>query len=87
MFMINSSTALAAILAVILVLVVVVDKESRLRIDRVDGSQPLIWQVRDQIAKGAVDGVKSGFRFVFRRRGADDKKPDQLDGERAPLLG
>lgn len=85
--MINSSTALASIVAVILVLLVVVDAECRLRIDRVDGSKPLIWQIRDNAVASAVNGVKGAFRWVFRRGGKPDAKPANGQDERTPLLG
>jgi len=96
MFMINASTALAAIVATVLALIVVVDGESRLRLDRVDEDKAWVWQVRDKAIGGVVHGAeRAGSRFagVFRRRSHD--KPDDgasnvqhgRDGERRPLLG
>jgi len=85
MFMINSSTALASTMAVILTLMVVVDPESRLRIDRVDDKKPLIWRLRDDAISAVVNVVKKPFLYVFRRK---EQKPNgEADGERAPLLG
>ncbi len=80
MFMISSSTALAATTAVVLALSSVVDSQSRLRLDRVYSKPALLWRVRDGIIKSIVDGVKGVFYRVFGRR----KQP--AVGERQALL-
>ena len=49
MFMISACTALAAITASVLTLSVVVDREHRIRDDRVTDKQFIIWRWRDQI--------------------------------------
>lgn len=97
MFMINASTALAAIMATAFALLVIVDSESRLRLDRVDDEEAWVWQVRDKAIEGVAHGIGRAWgkaTRVFRRRGADDRKPNDLDGdrgvvhgERRPLLG
>lgn len=91
MFMINSCTTLAALVAVTLTLLIVVDPESRLRLDKVDSEKALIWKARDRVIEGIVGGVKSAFGKVFRRRGAEEQNKNNgvgvRDGERQPLLG
>jgi len=90
MFMISSSTALAATVSVVLVLMVVIDPENRLRVDRVDSTKPLIWRVRDGIVSGVWGGITGAFGYVFRRGRSNDKHPDGTDnnnGERQRLLG
>ncbi|EIW84455.1 hypothetical protein CONPUDRAFT_151474 [Coniophora puteana RWD-64-598 SS2] len=46
MFMLSASMALASIVATVLALRVVVDKEHRVRLDRVDVRDHAIWRVR-----------------------------------------
>lgn len=90
MFMINSCTTLAALVAVTLTLVIVVDPESRLRLDKVDSEKALIWKARDRAIESVVGGVKAAFRKVFRRGSPDQNKNTGVgvrDGERQPLLG
>ncbi|KIO34425.1 hypothetical protein M407DRAFT_240698 [Tulasnella calospora MUT 4182] len=91
MFMINSCTTLASLVAVTLTLLIVVDPENRLRLDKVDSEKALIWKARDRVIEGVVGGVKSAFGKVFRRRnGGEQNKNNGVgvrDGERQPLLG
>ncbi|KAG8996547.1 hypothetical protein FRB94_008218 [Tulasnella sp. JGI-2019a] len=99
MFMINASTALAAIVATVLALLVIVDGEGRLRLDRIDSDEAWLWQVRDRAVGGVVHGVQGAGRKViglFRGRRDEDKQDEdavdgvpqgQRDGERQPLLG
>lgn len=98
MFMINASTALAAIVATVLALLVIVDGECRLRLDRVDSDEAWVWQVRDRAVGRVVHGVESAGKKtigLFRRRrdDGDNRKPGDgaqdgvRNGERQPLLG
>jgi Uncharacterised protein family (UPF0014) len=65
MFMISASTTLAAIVTTVLALAVVVDGEDRVRRERIDGREHLIWRARGRVVRGIVNGVKS---VVLRRR-------------------
>jgi hypothetical protein len=65
MFMISASTTLAAIVTTVIALAVVVDGEDRVRRERIDGREHLIWRARGRVVRGIVDGVKS---VVWRRR-------------------
>ncbi|KIO34424.1 hypothetical protein M407DRAFT_3520 [Tulasnella calospora MUT 4182] len=84
MFLITSCATLSAIAAVIITLMIVVDPECRLRLDKVDNEKALIWKARDQLARGIVGWVRASFGNVVRRRGASDL---DKNGEREPLLG
>lgn len=84
MFMISASTALASIFTTITTLAVVVDSEDRLRPDRVDVSEHVVWRARDWLISIMVEGVKSTFKSCCVRR----RKAGQIDTvETERLLG
>lgn len=56
MFMISSSTALASIVTTVLALSVVVDADHRVRSDRVDGREHMVWRARTWLVGRVVDG-------------------------------
>jgi len=94
MFMINSSTALAATVAVILVLLIVVDPESRLRVERVHDEKPWIWQVRDRFFGAIWGAIKAAFFSIIgicrrnhEKKPAEGARDGVQQGERQPLLG
>ncbi|KZS92532.1 UPF0014-domain-containing protein [Sistotremastrum niveocremeum HHB9708] len=88
MFMISACTALAAITASVLTLVVVVDNEHRIRGDRMSGDKHVIWKTRDAFLGRIGDffqGVWHKLIDAFKRRKVEDDRA--AEGERRPLLG
>jgi hypothetical protein len=84
MFMISASTALASIFTTITALAVVVDSEDRLRPDRVDVSEHVVWRARDWLISIMVEGVKCTFKSCCGRR----RKAGQVEAvETERLLG
>ena len=82
MFMISASTALAAIVTTVITLSVVVDNEHRLRPDRVDVKEHVIWRARNWVFGQIVGGVKSVAGCCCRRR-----KVQGVNGHGERLLG
>jgi hypothetical protein len=67
MFCISASTALGSIITTVICLGVVIDSQHRIRDDRIDSRQHLIWRTRDKIVGGVLAGV-SGFWSKLRKR-------------------
>ena len=59
MFMISACTALAAIVTTVVTLGIVVDNEHRVRPDRVDVNEHVIWRARNWLFCKIVGGMKS----------------------------
>jgi len=64
MFMISACTALASIFTTILVIVVVVDGEHRVRSDRIDGRRHSVWRTKDWAFEKVVSWIKKGIEWV-----------------------
>jgi len=87
MFMISACTALAAITASVLTLMVVVDKDYRIRIDRITEDKFILWRVRDSGIHLVNEGFHKGWFTVvqwFSRPWVANRL--QSDGENQPLL-
>lgn len=91
MFMISSCTALASIVTTVLALSVVVDSEHRIRSDRVDARQHVVYRARDQLVARvvvAVEGaVGKGWRGLKRWLGIRGDGEERQEAEREMLLG
>ncbi len=83
MFMISSSTALASIVTTALALGVVVDMDHRVRSDRIDNRQHVIWRGRDWLIERIVEHVKGAGRKV---KGVFQKSSTS-ESQNEPLLG
>lgn len=83
MFMISSSTALASIVTTALALGVVVDMDHRVRSDRIDNRQHVIWRGRDWLVERIVEQIKDAGRKV---KVVFQKSPTS-ESENEPLLG
>ena len=87
MFMISSSTALSSIVTTIFALSVVVDKDHRIRTDKIDNRPHAIWRGRDWLLERLAEALK---RLWYRLTGAFGKKK-LVDGvaedENERLLG
>jgi len=59
MFMISASAALASIVTTVGTLATMVDNEHRVRPDRVDVREHVIWRARHWLVSGAVSGIKA----------------------------
>ena len=68
MFMICSSTVLAAIFTTFSVISVVVDGEHRIRDDRIDERTYALWRWRSSLSRFLVDGAGTVWRFFWRKR-------------------
>lgn len=87
MFMISSSTALSSIVTTVLALSVVVDREHRVRTDRIDNRPHAVWRARNWLVAKAVEGLKSVWQRVgsmFKKRRYDEHA---ANGESESLLG
>ena len=82
MFMISASTALAAIVTTVITLSVVVDNEHRLRPDRIDVKEHVIWRTRNWAFAQLVGGVKGVAGCCCRR-----KTEQRANGHGERLLG
>jgi Uncharacterised protein family (UPF0014) len=63
MFMISASTALASIVTTVLSLGMVVDGEHRVRSDRIDGREHVVWRARNWL----VGQIIGGLSWIVRR--------------------
>ncbi|TFK69670.1 hypothetical protein BDN72DRAFT_959366 [Pluteus cervinus] len=77
-FMESASTSLAAMISTMWALSCVVDREHRVRNERVDNRDHVVWRVVRKVGTGARD-VVCGF--------ARKSNSEEDDGEREPLLG
>ncbi|KAI0067227.1 UPF0014-domain-containing protein [Artomyces pyxidatus] len=88
MFMISASTTLASIVTTVLALLVCVDREHRIRGDRIDSRVHIVWRARNWVGAKIAEGIRgiawhcTAFLWrLFKRKGDDG------DGERDRLLG
>ncbi|KAF8650046.1 hypothetical protein AX16_005436 [Volvariella volvacea WC 439] len=82
MFMISAATTLATIFTTMTAISLVIDREHRIRDDRIDDTKPTIWRVRDSIGRAFVGVFK---RSAGRARSAP-KVDRGSEDERTPLL-
>ena len=85
MFMISSSTALAAIATTVSALAVVVDMDHRIRDDRIDKRPHAVYRARDRLVKKVVEAAKVEWHKRYSKKSS---KYDELgeDGETGVLL-
>jgi len=84
MFMINASTALAAITGMLAALSVAVDDQSRVRSERISNEKHVLWRTRDRAINGAIHAGKAGYE---RLRHPRHRTASNGAGENTPLLG
>ena len=85
MFMISSCTALSSIVTTIFALSVVVDRDHRVRTDRIDVRPHAVYRARNWAVGKVVEGFKSfGGKITSIFASGKDKGDD---GEREALLG
>ena len=85
MFMISSSTALSSMITTIFALSVVVDKEHRIRTDKIDNRPHAIWRARNWLVVKIAEVIK---RWWDKAVGGVRKKSlGNADDEREGLLG
>jgi len=83
MFMISASTAMASIVMTILVLIVVVDSQHRIRSDRVDEGPNVVARAGNWLADKSVKGFKAAAGCFRKKRGPirlSEDGPDRLLG-------
>jgi hypothetical protein len=78
MFMISSSSGLAAIFTTLSVISVTVDKEHRIRNDRIDDRMPTLWRLSESLSVRAMDHI------MWAWYGLTGKKSGFLLGDGAP---
>ena len=89
MFMISSCTALSSIVTTILALNVVVDREHRVRTDKIDNRPHAVWRGRNWLLEKLAEGLKGAWHSV---RGVFSSKKTKYgdraqNGESEGLLG
>ncbi|KIJ51494.1 hypothetical protein M422DRAFT_203724 [Sphaerobolus stellatus SS14] len=67
MFCISASTALGAIVATISCLAIVIDQQHRVRCDRIDSKEHIVYRIRNKIARGFLSGVQRVACIGFKR--------------------
>lgn len=85
MFMISSSTALSSIVTTIFALSVVVDKEHRIRTDKIDNRPHAIWRARNWLVEKIAEGLKRMWEKTVG--GLRKKNSGDADDETERLLG
>ncbi|KAL0953125.1 hypothetical protein HGRIS_004394 [Hohenbuehelia grisea] len=63
-FMITAATALAALVSTVFALGIVVDGEHRVRTDRIDTREHVVWRARDKAAGWVVEQVSEAARWM-----------------------
>ena len=76
MFLISSVVVLSSIVATGFALMIVVDQDHRIRIDRIDSSKFILWRYRERLFKRLREFVLDLIRDPLRKRGHI-----RLDGE------
>lgn len=71
MFCISASTALGSILATILCLVIVVDSQDRVRMDRINTKKHSIWQTRDKAIKDVTNAIRDAWKNFTGQKSVD----------------
>lgn len=74
MFCISASTALGSIVAIVSCLGIVIDMQHRIRDDRIDSREHMVYRVRNNIFYGIVTGVKRVFKRGERCRGEEHER-------------
>ncbi|KAG6917710.1 hypothetical protein DXG01_001361 [Tephrocybe rancida] len=91
MFMISSATALASFFAAIAVIVVTVDTEHRVRPDRIDNKEFVLWRARTWAGERIVEAAKGAYgklkEKTTRTRASQDLEEEQelLITSRSPV--
>jgi hypothetical protein len=85
MFMISSSTALAAIAATVCALAVVVDADCRVRADMIDGRPHAVWRGRNWLVQRAAGGVRTLWHKALGKKAGHGSRSADAEAER--LLG
>ena len=75
-FLISSVVVLSSIVATGFALMIVVDRDHRIRIDRIDSSKFVLWRYREQLFKWLRQSTVDRIREPFRKR-----RHIRLDGE------
>lgn len=71
MFMIAASSALASIAVTVLCLLVIVDGEQRVRVERVDGRKHWVWRGRDWAVGKVGEALKGAWFAMTKRKGEE----------------
>ncbi|KLO17111.1 UPF0014-domain-containing protein [Schizopora paradoxa] len=71
MFMIAASSALASIAVTVLCLLVIVDGEQRVRVERVDERKHWVWRGRDWVVGKVGEAMKNVWVALTRRKGEE----------------
>lgn len=71
MFMIAASSALASIAVTVLCLLVIVDGEQRVRVERVDEREHWVWRGKDWVVGKVGGALKDVWIAVTRRKGEE----------------
>ena len=89
MFMISASSALASIVATVLALRSVVDREHRVRLDKVDVREHAIWRARSWLVRKIIGWLRALVEPAVRvfKRKKSDRHEEAGNGENGPLLG
>lgn len=86
-FMISASTALASILTTFSAIAVVVDRQHRIRTDRIDEKKHGVWRAGDWGMERMRKGFAKVVRLSWMQEGTKKEKSVDGQGERRPLLG
>ena len=73
MFCISASTALGSIISTVLCLGVVIDSQHRIRDDRIDSRQHVIWRTRDKIVTSVMANVSELWKKLWRRNAVGEE--------------
>ncbi|WVQ83831.1 hypothetical protein IAT38_005975 [Cryptococcus sp. DSM 104549] len=81
--MISASSALCTLLALFFCLTTLVDQRARLRPDRLDSREPLLYRWRDAAGEKVWGVLKKGLRSAncFKERGTAEERQGLLNGE------
>ena len=83
MFMIAASTVLASVFITFATVIIVVDQEHRVRIDRIDDKVPVIYRVKDWNVGALSASLSKSFTGIWRTAGGES---DLEDSETRRLL-
>ncbi|KAA1476242.1 UPF0014-domain-containing protein [Dentipellis sp. KUC8613] len=91
MFMISSASTLSCIITTVFAFVIVLDREHRIRQDRIDTRVHAVWRARDWAVRSVVGVVKGACWHVWgkvrKEKRVDEGEEDGLPNERTRLLG
>ena len=77
MFLISATTLLAVTMSVCICVMVCIDTNHRLRPDRVTGTKPWMWRMRDNTANAIWRGIKFGWRRITCRYYSEDEEHEE----------